>query len=380
VRIIVFEDLYFDTPHSFQVFLGGFLREVLVGGVECRRVAPRWPIPGRRGQTLHLVVSAMLRQLVYPFWARRRFEARAVNFIISGGLAQLLWLAPERCRVIIFCHDIFPLLADDRLGYRLDFGGSMRRWFLSNIQSPVFHRADLILVPSARTRDDLIKQVGVIRERIVVIPHSIDDTLFKEGCRKEARRKLNWPSDGSIVLAVVNTEGRKNVEGLVEAMSLLVRQMPEVRLALLGSLSEAQLRLIGRRGLREKLILMSDLTRSEVATCYQAADCLAHVSFYEGFGYPVAEAMACGCPVVCSARGAVPEIAGDCAEFVNPRDPMAIAGGIRRLLTDSARRHALTTAGLERAGAFTGEAGYLRVLQRSLELWERGSSDNTWVL
>jgi len=369
MRLIVFEDLYFDTPHSFRVFLSNFLREVLLDDVECERVVPRWPIPGKRGQTFHLMVSAMLRQVVYPLWARRRFRTGAVNFILSGGLSHLLWLAPEECRVVIFCHDIFAFLSDDTLGHRLDFGGSLRRWLLSRIQGPAFRRADLILVPSARTRDDLIEQVGVIGERIVVIPHRVDGAVFKEGSRKEARRQLCWASDVPIVLAIVSTERRKNVEGLVEAMSLLVTQMPKVRLALLGSPSAAQHRLIGRRGLRERLILMSDLTRAEVAACYQAADCLAQVSFYEGFGYPVVEAMACGCPVVCSPRGAVREIAGECAEFVNPRDPIAIAGGIRRVLNDSVRRHELRTAGLERASIFTtGEGGYRRILQRSLEL------------
>lgn len=368
MRLIIFEDLYFDTPHSFRVFLSDFLREVLLDDVECERVAPPWPIPGKRGQKLHLIVSGTLRQLVYPLWARRRFQTGAVNFIASHGLVQLLWLAPEECRVVVCCHDVFALLADNTLGHRLDFGGSIRRWALSLIQAPVYHRADLILVPSARTRDDLIEQVGVTGERIAVIPHRVDGALFKQGCRKEARRQLCWPSDVPIVLAIVSAERRKNVEGLVEAMSLLVTQMPEVRLALLGSLSAGQHRLIRQRGLQERLILISDLTRTEVAACYQAADCLANVSLYEGFGYPVVEAMACGCPVVCSARGAMTEIAGDSAEFVDPVDPIAIAAGIRRVLTDSTRRHELRTTGLERAKTFTIEAGYRRILQRLLEL------------
>ncbi|MBI2838818.1 MAG: glycosyltransferase family 4 protein [Acidobacteria bacterium] len=367
-RVVIFEELFHDTPRSFRVFLSGLERELSAAGVRYEIVSPHWPVPGKRGQAVHLLVSALLRQVVYPFWARRRFAPDAINFLVSAGLAQLLWLAPKSCRIVVFCHDVFVFLPHEVRGHRLDFGGSLRRWSLSVLQRRTLRRADLFIAPSARTRADLITYIGVPADRIVVIPHRLDDSVFKEGCRTEARRLLGWPAAAPIVFAVVNTERRKNVETLVEAVHMLVAEIPEIRLALLGHLSSRQRRLIDRSGLAERVIHVDGLDNADVAHCYQAADCLIHVSFYEGFGYPLLEAMASGCPILCSSRGAIPEVVGECAEFVDPSAPEAIARGIRSLLGDPGRRQALTTAGLVRAATYATDRGYWRALRRVREL------------
>jgi alpha-1,3-rhamnosyl/mannosyltransferase len=89
--------------------------------------------------------------------------------------------------------------------------------------------------------------------------------------------------------------------------------------------------------------------RSELAALYRGAAVLVFPSRYEGFGFPVLEAMASGTPVVAARAGAVPDVAGDAAVLVEPGDPVALAGGIERAMAD---RDRLVVAGLERASQY----------------------------
>jgi glycosyltransferase involved in cell wall biosynthesis len=104
----------------------------------------------------------------------------------------------------------------------------------------------------------------------------------------------------------------------------------------------------------------------EVPGFYNLADALVFPSLYEGFGIPVLEAMACGCPVAASTEVASPEVAGGAALLVDPYDPAAIAEGMRAVVTNSERRARMTKRGTERAAQFSWEA----TARRTLRLFE----------
>ena len=92
------------------------------------------------------------------------------------------------------------------------------------------------------------------------------------------------------------------------------------------------------------------ISASDLRSVYHLAQCLVYPSLDEGFGWPVAEALACGLPVVAGRRGALPEIAGDAAILVEPGNPVALAAGVERALAD---RERLVPAGLERARRYS---------------------------
>jgi len=127
---------------------------------------------------------------------------------------------------------------------------------------------------------------------------------------------------------VSTLEPRKNLPRLAEATRRL----------------GVELRVVGARGWGdvplpdEGVRWLGEVSDGELAALYRGARCLAYPSLYEGFGIPVAEAMACGCPVVTSVASAMAEIAGDYAVYVDPLDPASIAAGIERVSPREARR------------------------------------------
>ncbi len=193
----------------------------------------------------------------------------------------------------------------------------------------VARAARIVIAVSEFTRDELIGLLDVPAERIRVVPNGISAVFTPEGLAGE----------GDYVLAVGTLEPRKNLPRLIEATSGL----------------DAELRIVGARGWGEvsvdesRVRWLGEVPDEELAVLYRGARCVAYPSLYEGFGYPVVEAMACGTPAVTSAGGATEEIAGGAAVLVDPLDPASIRAGIEEA---TARRHELIPNGLARAKAF----------------------------
>jgi glycosyltransferase involved in cell wall biosynthesis len=360
-RLVILAEPDTDTPHSHRVFLADVLTELDEARIQYRVVSPAWPIPGSRGSLRHLLVSAFYRHIRYPWAVRRAVEPGSIVFLTSTGLAQLVRRIPADVRIVMFCHDVFALLPPSDLGHRLDFGGRARRWVLGAVQTPMIRRAQLVITPSERTRLDLVRTSGLSGAQIVVIPHRVDRQQFAPGDRLTARAALGLPRDAELVLAVVTSERRKNARLLLDAIAQLAARRPALHLVLLGAVGRRERRRCGH-ALSGRVTRFEALARADVARCYQAADCLAHVSFYEGFGYPVLEAMASGCPVIAAAGGAVPEVVGRCAQFADPQSSDSIAAAIERVLTDPVLRASLIACGFARADLFTGPRGYASLL------------------
>ena len=193
----------------------------------------------------------------------------------------------------------------------------------------VARAARLLIAVSEFTRDELVELLAVDPQRIRVVPNGIS-ALFKPD---------GPAADGDYVLAVGTLEPRKNLPRLIEAARGL----------------DAELRIVGARGWGDvdvdesRVHWLGEVPDEELAILYRGARCVAYPSLYEGFGYPVAEAMACGTPVVTSTGGATEEIAGGAAVLVDPLDPSSIRAGIEEAI---ARRDELVPLGLERAKAF----------------------------
>lgn len=197
-------------------------------------------------------------------------------------------------------------------------------------------RADAIITISDFTKQRIVALLGIPAERIHVAYLGVDTERFTP----------NLGGRGDFVLYPARAWPHKNHARLFEAMAIVRRSRPELRLVLTGGNLDALGTLpdfVEWRGL---------VSPEELAELYRGAAALAFPSLYEGFGFPPIEAMASGCPVAASRAGSLPEICGDAAVYFDPEDPTAIAAGILAAIERSAE---LGPAGIARAAEFTWE-------------------------
>jgi glycosyltransferase involved in cell wall biosynthesis len=131
---------------------------------------------------------------------------------------------------------------------------------------------------------------------------------------------------------------------------------------------ERDLELISQLGISERVTLVDHTQPDDLAMFYNLADCFVYPSLYETFGLAQIEAMGCGCPVIASTAGSIPEVAGNAAILVEPRDDAALADAIHRVVTDRALREDLVRRGFARAAQFSWDKTAMETLQVMREL------------
>jgi glycosyltransferase involved in cell wall biosynthesis len=127
---------------------------------------------------------------------------------------------------------------------------------------------------------------------------------------------------------------------------------------------------VGRLGLAGSVRLLGYLPAGELPWLYNLARMLVFPSLFEGFGIPLVEAMACGCPVVCSAMTSLPEVAGDAGALFDPREPEHIAQTIWSVWTDKAKRREMRERGLDRAQFFTWD----ETARKTIDVYRKAGS------
>lgn len=197
----------------------------------------------------------------------------------------------------------------------------------------------LFLTDAASTKDDLVVRLGIAAERIRVVPLAPRPS-FRVIPRQEVaamRSKLGLPE--RYVLFIGTIEPRKNVEGLLRAYGRLPGRLrhdcPLVLAGGWGWNSAPVQKLLTQVPFATSVLWLGYLNDEDLVAVTNGASVLAYPSFYEGFGLPPLEAMACNVPVVTTHAGSLNEVVGDAAWIVDPNDETQIAGALRELLTDN---------------------------------------------
>lgn len=238
-----------------------------------------------------------------------------------------------------------------------------RVWLFLNVRY-----ARRIIAVSERTRANILRLYPDAREKVVVVHHGVD-LRFKPSIDGEVRSGALGPlgiPDRPYLLFVGVPRKKKCLDVLLAAFA---RIPADVR-------GDTQLVMAGVRNPKEsglesktKELGITDAVRfpgyvgdDDLVRLYQHATALVFPSRFEGFGLPPLEAMACGTPVVTSTGGAIPEVVGDAALLVQPRDVQQLANAIGRVLTNEKLRASLRRRGLERVQAFTWRRAALQIL------------------
>jgi glycosyltransferase involved in cell wall biosynthesis len=264
--------------------------------------------------------------------------------------------------VVVTVQDLMPLRFPEHL--------------LPHRRHRVFYRAMLAAVRRARhvlctstcTREQLLADVGLPAERITVAPLAADP-CFSTAEVAPGDARASALANRAFVLHVGGLQPMKNLPRLAAAMTRLWAEGHSVDLVCVGAAPMAPTGLIPE-GHRHRLIALDDVQVPFLRWLYQRARVLAIPSLAEGFGLPVLEAMASGCPVVAGRTGSLPEVGGDAARYVDSMDVNDIAAGLGAVLGDKPLLDALRARGLLRAAEF----GYDRTARATLEGYERASA------
>lgn len=326
----------------YAALLSAALAEAAPGRIDARHV--RLGLP--RG--LLRRVPAPLRSMVHHLWAvtaavtRGRQAPADVVHLVDGSHAYLLWLLP-RPRVATV-HDLIPLLQ-----MRGTLGGRppsrlARRLIAASVRA--LGSADGIVADSRATAEDLKRHASVEEGRVEVVPLA-PVAAFTDG--------PPWaPSSAEATRAILhvgNDAFYKNREGVIRVFAR-IKPSRRLRLIMVGPPPDGGLkRLIAQYALSPDIEWRQDVTDGALADLYRRAALLLFPSAYEGFGWPVLEAMAMGCPVVCSE--ALTDLAGDGALVAPASDDAALAAACASILDDAALAVDLSQRARERASVFT---------------------------
>lgn len=245
---------------------------------------------------------------------------------------------------LTFLHYPQYLTADSRRYYNGQIGAAVRQ-------------ADHILADSEATKNDLTSMLGVPAEKITVHMLGVDERFRPMTSDERARYQAQLGLPDDYILFVGTFEPRKNILGLLKAYQQLTKQLPDTPPLVLvgrrGWLFEETMAQIAAMQLGEQVVWREDISDDMLPAVYNLASMLVTPSFYEGFGFPALEAMACGTVPIVSNRSSLPEVVGDVGLKVEPDDHEALAAAMEQALTDSQWRDRMRQAGLERAKTFT---------------------------
>ena len=303
------------------------------------------------------------RMVEYPRWLQKRVQSYDLFHIVDHSYAHLALTLPAG-RTVITCHDldVFRCLSEPARERRPPWYRAMAQRVLDGFRSA---RHVVFVSEAVRQEADRLGLISGVRSSVVhngADFETVDDLVAD----RAVDGLLGSGADGLLLLSVGSTVPRKRVDILLRVFAGVVSEVPGVRLIRVGgSLTGPQLELARQLDLTRSIIELPFVERSILGAVYRKATLLLQPSEAEGFGLPVAEAMARGCPVVASALPALREIGGQAAIYCPVGDVSGWIQSVIRLLHqcryEPVLRSALRSRSIENARRFSWRANASRI-------------------
>jgi len=261
----------------------------------------------------------------------------------------LLLMKRHKIPVVATIHHPIPIDREAHLAQARNLKENLqRRIFYSfcTMQRIVAKRLDRVINVSQASAQETQRAFDIPQSKLRVVYNGVDtDTFTKhDGVLKEP---------GSLIMVGATEDRKKGVLYLLQAMQMLKDDL-KMKLTIVDRKppdTKYAPRLVKEYGLEDRVTFSGRLSVAELVSCYSAAEIAVTPSLYEGFGFPPAEAMACGLPVITTRGGALPEVVGEDGEagiLVAPADPRSLAAAIKQLATDEQLRRKMGEAGRKR--------------------------------
>lgn len=369
-----------DAQESMQRFALAMLGGLEKAGVRAELLLPPVWLGRASSSTLDGVgkwLAYLDKYLFFPLLLRRRLgelkarrEAGEVVLHICDHSNAVYSSTSTGAPVVVTCHDLLAVrgaLGEDTDCPASAAGKWLQRWILHGLS-----RAAIIACDSSATKEDADRLVNLERHgaRTCYIPIGLNHP-YRPLADAEARARLaEIPSlVGPYVLHVGSNLRRKNREGVLRIFAKTAARWSG-QLVFAGQPLSAELRaLAASLQITDRIVEVRKPRNDLLEALYNCATCLLFPSRFEGFGWPIIEAQACGCPVVCSASGPLPEVAGDGGLIRDVEDEAGFADDVLRL-TDPAEREHWRTKALANLERFTTE----RMVQEYLRIYNEATA------
>lgn len=343
-----------EAPTGLSTYAGCLLDEYKKAGLSVSVIEPEKP--GRFITLLSTITGINFTSVFEQFPYYLALPKEGVIHLTHQGLAlPLLYLRRKGTRkVVVTVHDLIPLARS------ADYGFLER--CLWKLLSHALRKSSHIIAISEHTKKDVVRYLGYPEEKVTVILSGVNQAVFKPST---STSNTSTSNNESTILVVGSEMPRKNIQVVIKALALLTKKISDIKLVKVGASQwpharEELKKLAAQLGVLDKITFHEYV--KNLSEVYQQASVFVMPSLYEGFGLPVLEAMACGCPIICSDRTSLPELGGDAVLYFNPEDAQELADKIHTVLTDQKTKEKLKKYGLQRVQQFTWKKTMQKVI------------------
>ena len=332
-----------DKVNDYYIYFGEWMHDYEFTGIE--------------QDNIHLIELKMNNSRV----GRNLNLAIRLPALVKRMKADIYWLPDSRatlfkpCRMVSTIHDLAEYVVPEKYSASVAF---IRRTYLKH----QVRLSDHIITVSEYSGKDICSRFMLEKSKVTVIPNALNNSIQERQKSEDIQNYFFFVSE---------IERAKNLNVLIEAYSKLdrdIRDRFELRVAgKKGNNYDEVVSMVDRLGLKDRIRFYGYVSNEELNELYLHAYAFVFPSLFEGFGFPVLEAMARGIPVICSDSSSIPEVGGDAVLTFDPHDSDKLAGYLTDIVENDGLRNRLAEAGIKRSLLFSASD----MADRTIEVMER---------